>query len=116
MIFLICYLVSKYALNEERLKEKYKQIIGFYYVSNNSMAGVETLFNDLLDTTAKQKYIGEEIPEVWLKFEKNIKSNSSTTSLLNYEEVAETAANCGITDQKEIEQCIQFLNDLGIIV
>ncbi len=79
------------------------------------MAGVETLVNDLLNTTNQQKYIGEEIPEVWLKFEKEIKSRSSTFSLLDYTDTSDIAANCGITDQKEVEQCIQFLNDLGIL-
>ena len=54
--------VSKYSLNEDKLKEKYKQIIGFYYVSNKTMLGIDVLVEDLVNTTVAQKYIGDEIP------------------------------------------------------
>jgi hypothetical protein len=54
--------VSKYVLNKAELKTKYKQIIGFYFVSSLSGTGIEKLAENIRDVTLHEKYIGELIP------------------------------------------------------
>ena len=54
--------VSKYTLNQEKLKSKYNQIVAFYFISNKTKAGINELVNRLIDTTLREKYMGEAIP------------------------------------------------------
>ena len=57
--------VSKFTLNQAKLKEKYKQIAGFHFVSNVSQAGVEELSKQLIQTTLQEKYMGEALPVIY---------------------------------------------------
>ena len=52
-------------MNQIKLKEKYKQIAGFHFVSNVSQAGVEELSKHLIQTTLQEKYMGEAIPVIY---------------------------------------------------
>lgn len=54
--------MDKYSLNQERLKAKYKQIIGFHFISNKTKLGIEKLKDDLLQATLGQTYMDEAIP------------------------------------------------------
>lgn len=54
--------VSKYTIDEEGLKSKYKQIIGFHFVSSHTFEGIEELEKKIIETTLQEKYIGEKIP------------------------------------------------------
>ena len=54
--------VSTYSLNQEKLKLKFKQIVGFYFVSNYSGTGIQQLSQSLIKITLQQKYINETIP------------------------------------------------------
>lgn len=54
--------VSKYTIDEEGLKSKYKQIIGFHFVSSYTFEGIEELEKKIIETTLQEKYIGEKIP------------------------------------------------------
>ena len=54
--------VCKVKVNEKKLKEKFKQIVGFHYVSNRTFKGIDVLVNELVSETVKLKHIGEEIP------------------------------------------------------
>ena len=51
--------------------------------------------------------------EVWLTFEKKVKKKSKTSSLIDYTEIAEIASSTGIFDLKEVQEAVNFLNDLG---
>lgn len=54
--------VPKFSINQEKLKSKYSQISGFYFVSSTKNIGINRLVNDLTEITLKQKYINEAIP------------------------------------------------------
>lgn len=54
--------VAKYQLNEQELKNRYKQIVGFYYVSSPTNDGIPELTSQLVKTTLQEKYMGELIP------------------------------------------------------
>lgn len=54
--------VSKFSLNQEKLKSKYKQICSFGFISNKTKEGIKELINDLINTTLKETYMGEAIP------------------------------------------------------
>jgi hypothetical protein len=107
------YKVSKYSLNEEKLRSKFRQIIGFYYVSSITKEGIDVLSKKLIETTLQEKYMGEAVPEVWLTFENEVKKQSLKTSLVDYTEISEIASNSGIFEPTEILEAVRFLNDLG---
>jgi hypothetical protein len=46
----------------EALQSKYKQIVGFHFVSSYTGEGIAQLASELIRVTLLQKYIGEEIP------------------------------------------------------
>ncbi len=54
--------MSKFTLNEEKLKKKFDQIVDFHYVSSITQEGIDALAKSLIDVTLQQKYIGEAIP------------------------------------------------------
>ena len=54
--------MSKYTLNEEKLRARYKQIVAFHYVSCVEMTGIADLVEELVSVTLAQKYMGEAIP------------------------------------------------------
>lgn len=49
-------------LDEEYLKSKFKDIVGFFFVSCYTGQGVEELKKALIQTTLSQSYINEKIP------------------------------------------------------
>ncbi|RMZ98086.1 serine threonine- kinase pats1 [Brachionus plicatilis] len=56
--------VPKFSINQEKLKSRYNQICGFYFVSNTKNIGIDELVKDLIDVTLKQKYMNEAIPTI----------------------------------------------------
>jgi leucine-rich repeat kinase 2 len=95
------------------LRSRFKQIVGFYFVSSLNMSGIKELSNELVQVTLQQKYIGEKIPEAWFNFEKKIKSLSKKKSLCTYNEIVDIAESASLFEPEEILQAIRFLNDLG---
>jgi GTPase SAR1 family protein len=59
--------VAKYTLDQNDFKSRFKQIVGFHFVSSYDFTGIGNLIKDLYDCTLKQTYIGETIP-VCIKF------------------------------------------------
>ncbi|CAF0705574.1 unnamed protein product, partial [Brachionus calyciflorus] len=107
--------VSKYSLDKEDLKSRFKQIVGFHFVSSYTYDGIEELRNAIIKTTLQEKYIGEKIPKVWLDFEQSIKEKSQKESLVPDYVITSLAEKCGIYDNQEIIQAIKFLSDLGSV-
>ena len=97
----------------ENLKSRFKQIVGFYFVSSSNMSGIKELADQLIKVTLQQKYIGEKIPEAWFNFEKEIKKSSKTKSLITYDELVDIAERSSLFEAEEILQAVRFLNDLG---
>lgn len=51
----------------------------------------------------------------WLNFEKQIKVEAQTVSLISYERIKELADESGIYGDDECLEAVRFLNDLGSI-
>ncbi len=51
-------------MNKTELKMRYKQIIGFFFVSSLNGTGIAELTEKIKDVTLHEKYIGELIPVV----------------------------------------------------
>jgi len=105
--------VSLYTINKKDLETRYKQIVGFYFVSSVTLAGIEDLVSQLIRVTLQQKYIGEKIPEAWFNFERRIKDLSGNRPLITLQQITEIAESSSLFDPGEILQAIRFLNDLG---
>lgn len=60
--------VSKYSINKERLKSKFKQIVGFHFISNKTQVGIDELVKKLVSVTLGENYMGEAIPVGWILF------------------------------------------------
>jgi hypothetical protein len=56
-------------LPKEELSRKYPQVVGFHAISCHTGAGIDGLREHLMEVTLKEKYMGERIPNAWLKFE-----------------------------------------------
>lgn len=105
--------VATYSLNMEDLKLRFPQIYGFHYVSSYTFEGIYKFSQNLVEVTLQQKYMGEEIPKLWFNFEKAVKEQALTKSLISLAEITEFANNVGLFDELEILQAIRFLADLG---
>ena len=107
--------MSKYSLNELDLKLRFKQIVGFHFVSSTTYKGIPELTKELIDCTLKQTYIGENIPKVWLDFEDEIVIKSKTRDLIEYEKIKKMAEKVGLFEKEEVAHAVRFLNDLGTV-
>jgi len=58
--------VAKYTLDQDDFKARFKQIVGFHFVSSYDYTGIGELVKDLHDCTLRQTYIGETIPVIIL--------------------------------------------------
>ncbi|RNA31785.1 putative serine threonine- kinase pats1 [Brachionus plicatilis] len=106
-------IVSKYSLDQEDLKSRYKNIVGFFFVSSYTKVGIQDLKQKLITTTLQEKYIGEKIPEAWLNFEKSVREKSKKEPIINKDKAKQLAEKNGIYDEQEFGQVVKFLNDLG---
>ncbi|XP_041374603.1 uncharacterized protein LOC121387519 [Gigantopelta aegis] len=104
--------VAKVELPTKEMQERYPQIAGFHFVSSHTGQGVKELQDHLTEVTLRQQYMGERIPGVWLRFENSIASLKDR-SVIEYKELEKRANNCGIFDQLEVFQAVQFLHELG---
>ncbi|KAL3862611.1 hypothetical protein ACJMK2_008567, partial [Sinanodonta woodiana] len=112
-----CDKVEKTKLPQEGLQSRFPQIAGFYYVSSYSGEGIQNLKEQLVKITLAQEYMGEQIPQAWLSFEKWLveEHKNNGTSLLPFKTVESIASACGIFESNELIQAIQFLHDLGSV-
>ena len=102
--------VTKYTIDTEDLKQRFKQIVGFHFVSSKNKEGINQLEKEIIEVTMQQKYIGEKVPEVWLNFEKNVKKESQKMSLVSYDRIIELAEESNMFDKPEILEAVKFLN------
>ncbi|XP_048241150.1 uncharacterized protein LOC124116403 [Haliotis rufescens] len=109
-----CDKVEKPRMPTDDLQRRYPQITGFYTVSSYTGDGIEQLKADLIKVTLEQKYMGEKIPEAWLNLEK-VLIKARNLDLMPWKDVQKSAEGCGIVDDVELTQSIQFLHDLGSV-
>jgi hypothetical protein len=103
--------VSRFDLRQDDFKRRYPQIAGFFNVSTYTGENVKELIENIIKTTLALPYMDEQIPKVWLTFEKLI--SECTEDILEYDQVKNIANNAGIFDPAEVLQAVQFLHDLG---
>ena len=60
--------VSKYSIDQDDLKSRFKSVVGFFFVSSLTYEGIEQLTNRLIEVTLKQSYSYEKIPVSLLSF------------------------------------------------
>ncbi|XP_064625808.1 uncharacterized protein LOC135486696 [Lineus longissimus] len=105
--------VSKSDLPRDDLKRNYPSIAGFYSISSLTGVGIRQLLDDLFHVTLKQPYIGERVPEVWIKMERAIaRDRDNKCNLLSWEEIRDLAGKYDL-DESETKQAVKFLHDLG---
>lgn len=108
--------VKKYSLDMAKMKKRYPQIFGFYFVSSKTGFGIEELSGDIIKAALNEKYMGEKIPKCWLDFENALKEFKKTRNVMDYSEVEKLAHDFGIFEKSELSQVVQFLHDLGSIM
>ncbi|KAL5014229.1 hypothetical protein ScPMuIL_008499 [Solemya velum] len=112
--------VAKSKIPTEELQRCYPQIAAFHYVSSYSGTGIDALKGSLLHITLQEKYMGERIPEAWLTLEKTILSyhdnvHDKNRELMPWKQLEKIANACGIFENTELIQAVQFLHDLGSV-
>ncbi|CAH1232773.1 MFHAS1 [Branchiostoma lanceolatum] len=107
--------VTKSELPMEELSRRYHQIKGYFCVSSHTGQGVKELHDKLISVTLDEPYMGERIPQVWLRFEQAVIKDRKKQSVLPWEVVAKHASGAGIFDRSELNQAVQFLHDLGTL-
>ena len=60
------------------------------------------LCEDLIKTASEQKYMGEQIPEAWLNFEKTLITARTKQSIIKWEELETYASESAIVDKFEV--------------
>ncbi len=106
--------ISKYALPELTFKKRYPCIVGFHYVSSYDGTNVDALTQSIIDAALNEKYMGEKIPECWLQLESKLNEMSNFQKIIDLDDMKKYGMDCGIFDDTELTQAVQFLHDLGL--
>ncbi|CAH1772434.1 unnamed protein product [Owenia fusiformis] len=96
-------------------------IIGTCYSVENSLdtedSQVLELRCHLEDIASKQPYMGEQIPNKWLRFEQAVaKLVEEGTYFVSLDQIGEVAQEEGITTDQELKTLLEFYHDLGQII
>ena len=111
-----------FALNERFLQDKYKRILEFYRVSckdqrKDGITGKDGIINGIRAAFGEVEMIGSEWGENWFEVKKKLeqmkKNEEHFIDSKAYQRICEDA---GITDAKEQETVVDYLNDLGVIL
>ena len=84
---LFSHQITKPELPEASLRRSHQNIAGFFTVSSLTGQGVEALYTTIVDVTLQQPYIGELIPESWLKTGRLIVGKRGSKNLLDWDTV-----------------------------
>ncbi len=109
-------------LNQRFLQDKYKRILGFHRISckkdtSNGIKGKDGLLDGIRKAFDDVEMIGTEWGESWFKVKKELeKIKTDDDPFIDskaYEQICEQA---GITETKDQETLVDYLNDLGVIL
>ncbi|NP_001161599.1 neuralized PATS1 [Saccoglossus kowalevskii] len=115
---------SKFRRIRESLKGKpYKMhIVNQYYAVENNLEDTEDeqigkLRSHIEEVASKEKYMGEQMPIKWLKFEKKVAEyTENKTYYLSRNQAIELGNELGITTDEGLNTMLQFYHDLGVII
>jgi len=87
-----------------------------------TVSGAEALQQKLKQTSKSLKFLKEEFPILWLRFEellirlRETQQQRKASQVVKLADVRNLALQCGIEDQEEIEQALLFFHDTGTII
>jgi len=85
-------------------------------------SGAEALQQKLTQTSKSLKFLKEEFPILWLRFEallirlREAVQQRKASQVVKLTDVRNLALQCGIEDQEEIDQALLFFHDTGTII
>ncbi|KAI3380042.1 hypothetical protein SNEBB_002052 [Seison nebaliae] len=106
--------VDKIVISEEVYKRSFPQISAFFYVSVMAMDHIDRLISTIIERSLEEQYMGEQIPEAWLLYEKNL-MEISNQNIISLDTAKSIALDCGIVGHEEQMESIGFLHSLGSI-
>ena len=80
--------------------------------------GIADLQEKIIAATLDKKlcpYIGELIPDVWLKFKEGLLAERSTNQIVKWSTIQRIGIENGIYEENDTQQAVQFLHDLGTL-
>ena len=105
------------SLDEEFLKEKYKNIKGFYKISCKENWGIDKLKEAIKIESLKLPHIRDYFPLDWFEIKDKIESlKEQNIDFIKYDEYIKFCTKKNITEPKERRLLIDILHDLGIIL
>ena len=103
--------VSVKNIDEQRYREKFKNIIGFHRVSCLTKEGINNLMDDILQRVVELKHMGDQLPNRWDEIRDNLREQKS-----DYITLSDFRELCQIRDEKKLSYISSYLSDLGDII
>ncbi|XP_071945435.1 probable serine/threonine-protein kinase pats1 [Antedon mediterranea] len=122
---------ERQALAEEKLKDVKKSLKGtpyerhvvskFYAIDNSLRSPLDKsiieLREHITEVAKNERYMGEKIPLKWLNFLNKIEQlRHQEKHSINFKEVNDLAAKCGIVNRIQLFTMLHFYHDLGNII
>jgi small GTP-binding protein len=103
-------------LNETALRRDYPNICGFVQTSCETGAGIA----ELREAIGKQIWllpnVFDELPMSYFQVKKDLEREAKDKNYIRIEEYHRICASHGVNEQKDQEQLIRFLHDLGVVL
>jgi len=111
-----------FEVNRRFLQEKYKRILGFYRISckddkGNGIKGKDGLINGIRNAFDEVEMMGTEWGESWFDVKKELeKLKTGKKHFIDSMAYEKVCIDAGITNPKDQETLVDYLNDLGVIL
>lgn len=100
-------------IDQERLKEQFPNVMGFYQVSAKTGKGMATLQQDILKHVAQLPHIGDTLPRVWVKIRDRLEQLNQ--NYISYDRFISICDEEGL-DQKRAKYISNYYHDLGVFL
>jgi internalin A len=98
------------------LKEKYKNIIGFYNTSCKTSAGIDEFRNDLQTEVVKLQTVEERFPNNWFEIKKTIEScTSGAQHYLDFERYGQICNDNNASSEKTQKLLLKYFTTIGAV-
>lgn len=105
-----------FSIDEFSIKEKYKNIEKFIYISCKNNENIELLKNELETIIPKSELFDTEIDEKWITLKEIIKKTTGDKNFITHFELKKLCLEQGLENKEEQKSFVNFLHDLGVIL
>ncbi|UCH96823.1 MAG: leucine-rich repeat domain-containing protein [Candidatus Aminicenantes bacterium] len=107
--------ISQKNLDEASLKERFKNIVGFFRVSCVTGEGIKELTEQIRESLSRMLHLHDLLPKRWKDIQEQLYIKSKEKDYISLKEYFDLCQSFGLKE-KQAEYLSDYLHDLGVIL